>query len=191
MALTKRFWSKVFFVFIALGLLKGEDCFARKFSPYYLHQFALTAGLGDASAGGTEFPFCSSLGGYIRSDFNTFGIRSDYFGKLNIFSTGDFYKFKSIYYGFAFVSEHGLLMPQLGFGIMNTNVLQPVKYRKPGIEISFEGYFHTRGSGLGARFFYQSSGEVQYVGFMIQATVGWMWNSQRRQKIKSEGKGSF
>jgi hypothetical protein len=33
---------------------------------------------------------------------------------------------------------------------------------------------------------------VQYVGFMVQATLGWMWNNKKREKVnRSEGKGSF
>jgi hypothetical protein len=183
--------GKMLAIFFVVLVKCPNPVFARKFSPYYLHQFALTAGLGDASAGGTEFPFCYSLGGYIRSDFSLFGARSDYFGKLNIFSSSEYYRFKSLYYGFAFVSEYAALIPQIGLGVMSTNTFQPLKYNKPGIEISFEGFFHTRGSGLGARFFYQRSSDVQYVGFMVQATLGWMWNSKKRNKIKSEGKGSF
>jgi hypothetical protein len=166
--------------------------FARKFSPYYLHQFALTAGLGDASSPDSEFPYCYSLGGYIRSDFSLFGARRDYFGQLNIEPNGKYYRFQSLFYGFAFVSEHAALIPQVGFGLMKTNAFEPLRYNKPGLEISFEGFFHTRGSGLGARFFYQRSSDVQYVGFMVQATLGWMWNNKKRDKpIKSEGKGSF
>ncbi len=187
----KLFIGKILAIFFVVLVQSTNPVFARKFSPYYLHQFALTAGLGDASASGSEFPYCYSFGGYIRSDFSLFGVRSDYFGKLNITPTGEYYRFQSLYYGFAFVSEHAALIPQIGVGLMKTNAFEPVKYNRPGLEISFEGFFHTRGSGLGARFFYQRSTEAQYVGFMVQATLGWMWNSKKRNKIKSEGKGSF
>jgi len=180
----------VFYCLISLLFSFSKQGLASRFAPYYLQQFAFTGGIGDAAIGGAQFPYCYSLGTYFRSDFNVFGLRNDYFSASDIFVRTDYYRFRSLYYGFAFVSEHAVLMPQLGVGLMKTTKLSPVPYNKPGVEFAFEGFFHTRGSGIGARLFYQSSDEFKYVGFMIQATIGWMWTGRKKsrpEEIKSKG----
>ena len=69
---------------------------------YHTHQLGFEAGIGDNSAGGTRFPFGSSVGGFYRYKNYMFGFRRDFFSDLNIFSPTTYYKYINGYLAFAF-----------------------------------------------------------------------------------------
>jgi hypothetical protein len=149
---------------------------------YHTHQLGFEAGIGDNSAGGTRFPFGSSVGGFYRYKNYMFGFRRDFFSDLNIFSPTTYYKYINGYLAFAFQKKNTFLSPQIGFGYFETNYLPNNSYINFGAEISVNSTIHIRGNGLGMRIFSQFNNKSNYVGLILNTAIGWSWNKINSNK---------
>lgn len=145
-------------------------------SVHHAFQLGLEAGLGDISAGGTQFPFGTTLGGFCRYRNHVIGVRRDYYSKLQIFQAADYYKCINLYYAYAIERRYTSISAQMGLGIFETNLYRPASYNGIAAEISADATVHARGNGIGVRFFYNFNGKVNYAGLAFHATLGWAWN---------------
>ncbi len=148
--------------------------------PFYRNQIALQLGFGQTSAPGVVFPFSSGFGAYVRRDRHALGFRQDYHTELEIFKEATFYRFRSVYYGNAWVLKNTVLMPQLGIGSFKSNFPtgQNREYSGLAAEIGIEGSWLNRGNGIGARVFFNWNKPQPYVGLHIMLNLGYSWMKQ-------------
>ena len=155
-------------------------------SSYYRYQVGIEAGPGKISAPGTRFPFCSSVGGFVRIQHHQAGFRRDYHTAFQIYVNADYYEFQNIYYGYAFDRKNSLIIPQAGIGYLDCRITRENTgqqyYDSFAAELSCDFILHARGNGAGARIFLNLNQERCYAGFIFHVLLGWSWNKKESRE---------
>lgn len=169
---------------LALHVLIGiyMPVFGQKALPaaFFRYQVGLQLGIGQTSAPGVKFPFSSGIGVFMRRSRHAFGFRRDYHTELQIFKEATYYRFRSLYYGNAWVKKNSVFMPQFGIGsfVSNFPTGQNHVYSGLAAEVAIEAALVKRGNGIGTRVFFNWNEVQPYIGFQFLLNVGYSWTAQ-------------
>ncbi len=144
---------------------------------FFRNQVGLQLGIGQTSAPGVDFPFSSGIGVFVRRNRHAIGLRQDYHTELQIFKVATYYRFRSLYYGNAWVKKNSVIMPQFGIGSFASNFPtgQNRVYRGLAAEVAIEATLLKRGNGIGTRVFFNWNKSQPFVGLHFMLNLGYSW----------------